>query len=1063
MSRPFQRCLGGARSALLGLLSVPLSAASDVIPLPLLSYDPGIVTSASTAAAQARIDAGLPVRLAPGSSGGILTIRSGTRLFGGDVALAKVCATTVSGAAIVRSGGDLTCAPGSTLRQTLLHGIGFGRLNLAGVCDSNLLVSVDRMPMRFSFTGGADRFNDTRLCWTVNQGGIPWATGDGRKWMVLIEGKPSDRGNAFFGMNSLTPGSPGGISDAGSLRISGGIVLPVVGMDWERYTGSGLSLTQAAMSDATIGTDIGSASRAQLFTYSGNWGSDGTPLRIAADVTLFTGLMIGDANQRCLAIVDPSASASASYVAMAYPSVMELPSGRSGTAAHAVEICHFSSNNTTVAAPSRLATVDGVELAGSWPTPVNDQVLHSVVPDPALPTWSDPTWDPVPPPATSDPLVPDESPALQARLDAARDAYASTGVRQIVEIEPGDHHLDQTLVLWPGGVTLVGWGANRSRLLMRDPAKPILVHAWDGWGGPDQFGDGVTTRFDFAQLPYANPFENAIYRDGVRTVTGYTVSNDGTGHARITFATAPASGERLRASRIHNSYLGLVDLGLHGGSYAFDHVQPGYQLASAWISGVHFHGQSQAAIHVSGAYAIDNIRIDRCVFTGAGFAAFHHEAASTGGYLGTSNTDDLCYIDKLMFWRCQFVGNARAIHTRVGRASGGQYFYECRFAGNTQGIAPGDPSIHRSGFGWNNASFVRCQFAGNGGAVAMNFSYQTNFIDCAIDTGSTGNAWCEGLGIFEGCTITGTVPLFGNQAAYITPTGINANLYRWRFASLFNCALSAPLGSWKNGLAVNSRWPGSSARIVTCTDGVVSVRDPTDSDAAPRSAVCVGRDQVYRPDPPRFLSASGSVTATWATPLRWRIGLDGPTLINGATGFSATGLPSGLVLDAATGVIGGTPAAPGSVTVVNDVVITASNPAGSATCVVALTVPPTPLPVITSALVATGQVGSAFGFTITASNSPTGFAASGLPAGLSLDPVSGVISGIPVAAGATSVTLTVSNTIGDTLATITIQITDAGGGGGGGASSAGGGGGGCGNGLPIAAAFLLIGWRRRHG
>ncbi|MEK7232864.1 MAG: cohesin domain-containing protein, partial [Elusimicrobiota bacterium] len=48
-----------------------------------------------------------------------------------------------------------------------------------------------------------------------------------------------------------------------------------------------------------------------------------------------------------------------------------------------------------------------------------------------------------------------------------------------------------------------------------------------------------------------------------------------------------------------------------------------------------------------------------------------------------------------------------------------------------------------------------------------------------------------------------------------------------------------------------------------------------------------------------------------------------------------------------------------------------------------LTVLP-PAPVITSAGTATGQVGTAFSYQITASNSPTSFSATGLPAGLSV-------------------------------------------------------------------------------
>ena len=66
-------------------------------------------------------------------------------------------------------------------------------------------------------------------------------------------------------------------------------------------------------------------------------------------------------------------------------------------------------------------------------------------------------------------------------------------------------------------------------------------------------------------------------------------------------------------------------------------------------------------------------------------------------------------------------------------------------------------------------------------------------------------------------------------------------------------------------------------------------------------------------------------------------------------------------------------------------------------------------PAITSTLSATATVGSSFSYTITATNSPTSFSASPLPAGLSVDTSTGVISGTPTAIGATSTTIGATN------------------------------------------------------
>ena len=82
-----------------------------------------------------------------------------------------------------------------------------------------------------------------------------------------------------------------------------------------------------------------------------------------------------------------------------------------------------------------------------------------------------------------------------------------------------------------------------------------------------------------------------------------------------------------------------------------------------------------------------------------------------------------------------------------------------------------------------------------------------------------------------------------------------------------------------------------------------------------------------------------------------------------------------------------------------------------------------PAPVITSATTASGTAGQAFSYQITASNSPISYGASGLPAGLSVNTSTGVISGTPATGGVTDATITASNggSIGSATLVITIQ------------------------------------------
>ena len=80
------------------------------------------------------------------------------------------------------------------------------------------------------------------------------------------------------------------------------------------------------------------------------------------------------------------------------------------------------------------------------------------------------------------------------------------------------------------------------------------------------------------------------------------------------------------------------------------------------------------------------------------------------------------------------------------------------------------------------------------------------------------------------------------------------------------------------------------------------------------------------------------------------------------------------------------------------------------------------LPVITSAASATGSPGTPFSYQIAATNGPTSYSASGLPANLVINTSTGLISGTPAAAGTSTVTLSATNGFGTGTATLTLSI-----------------------------------------
>ena len=141
---------------------------------------------------------------------------------------------------------------------------------------------------------------------------------------------------------------------------------------------------------------------------------------------------------------------------------------------------------------------------------------------------------------------------------------------------------------------------------------------------------------------------------------------------------------------------------------------------------------------------------------------------------------------------------------------------------------------------------------------------------------------------------------------------------------------------------------------------------------------------------------------------------------NNATGYAVMGLPDGLTLNAVSGLITGTPTTAGTFTLA----LSATNSAGAGTASVSLTVTTAQVlvPVVNSAASASGQVGVAFSYQITASNAALVYGASGLPAGLSLDDTTGILSGVPTAAGTFTVTLMATNSAGTGTASLTLTV-----------------------------------------
>lgn len=166
------------------------------------------------------------------------------------------------------------------------------------------------------------------------------------------------------------------------------------------------------------------------------------------------------------------------------------------------------------------------------------------------------------------------------------------------------------------------------------------------------------------------------------------------------------------------------------------------------------------------------------------------------------------------------------------------------------------------------------------------------------------------------------------------------------------------------------------------------------------------------------INPSSPPAATLGSPFNYTI-----TASGSPTSYTATPLPAGLSIVAATGVISGTPTAVGT----TSVLLGATNATGTGTATLSTTVAaPSIPPVITSPTTATGTAGSPFvTFVIAATGLPTVYSATGLPAGLTLNPSTGAINGTPTVSGTSVVTITATNSNGTTSATLTITVAAA--------------------------------------
>ena len=254
----------------------------------------------------------------------------------------------------------------------------------------------------------------------------------------------------------------------------------------------------------------------------------------------------------------------------------------------------------------------------------------------------------------------------------------------------------------------------------------------------------------------------------------------------------------------------------------------------------------------------------------------------------------------------------------------------------------------------------------------------------------------------------GLIRTVGTNASFsVSAVGFPPPGYQWRFngtnlvdngrisgANGTNLTVSALVttDSGNYDVVVTNAYSAVTSQVAT-----LSVYLPAGISVPPQNtAVLVGSNAVF------------SVTASGSEPLSYQWQKGGMNLVDGGRISGAT---SNVLTIAAT-----------TINDAGDYTVCVTNPVSASTCAVATLTVLVPVQ-ITSATNASGKQGVAFSFTTTATGTaPIVFGASDLPAGLSFDPVTGVIAGTPIVSGTFPISISAANLVNTDLVNTNSQV-----------------------------------------
>ncbi|GAB1858080.1 hypothetical protein MHTCC0001_29170 [Flavobacteriaceae bacterium MHTCC 0001] len=314
------------------------------------------------------------------------------------------------------------------------------------------------------------------------------------------------------------------------------------------------------------------------------------------------------------------------------------------------------------------------------------------------------------------------------------------------------------------------------RPVFEDVPDPLGANwAADRIGQPDShdYIQGLIDANKIAELP-----EGIYYIGSTLNVYGDVVQDNiqgiigaGTGKTAIVGLTDDFPLITLRKNEpnfsLNVSQFWFANLTLQGGStgiYSPDEID---QIAFISWKFLTFRNQENG-IHLYHNYGFDNIFLDHVNFIDCK-NAINQEVPLPVVW------EDSAYIDKTVFYQCQFIGCETALQMTAGRANNLNTWINCKFDGNGLVGALG---------GNNYATFVNCDITNNtGGGISdelFNFA-SLSFYSCNFTGNSSSYIFNLNELFAEGCTFSDNIQLLSdlrhmNQSQYILNSTINGPL-----------------------------------------------------------------------------------------------------------------------------------------------------------------------------------------------------------------------------------------------------------------------------------------------